>query len=579
MPRKKLKDYFRDDAGANGRHKAPPPTGKPITPAQLGEVKRSVRTLPPYQPFPVAELPPVILAFVQQGAQALGCDPAYLALPALAVVASAIGNTRTIRLKRGWDEPCVIWAALVGESGTLKSPAFVKAVGYLWRLQQQLIKEHKRAVAGYQDEAQAYREKKKRCKEEGGDPGDPPEEPVLRRVVCSDTTIEKLAEILEDNPRGILVARDELAGWLGSFARYKAKGAGSDLPNWLEMFRSGTIVVDRKTGDRRTLFIHRAAVSVTGSIQPGVLARALSLEFMDAGLAARLLMALPPRLPKKWTETEIYPEVEQAYETLVARLLKLEMTKDKEGEPAPFPVKLTPGAKGVWVTFYNEWAKEQAAAEGELAAAFSKLEAYAARFALLHHVVKHATIESDDCDSIQADSIQAGVRLCRWCAGEARRIYGTLSESTEEREQRRLVEFIQSRGGRITGRDLQRTNGRKYPTRDHAEAALDLLAQDSLGYWQEPASLPKSGHPARVLILHPTPDTSDTFASGGEHHSDNGADTSGRTGQNSNVSGRSVGRVGRRTEQMGDAEPDGDGEADGGAGGQEYEKGDAWEGD
>ena len=59
------------------------------------------------------------------------------------------------------------------------------------------------------------------------------------------------------------------------------------------MFRAGTVVVDRKTGERRTLFISRAAVSITGGIQPGVLAHALTPEFLDAGLAARLLMAQP----------------------------------------------------------------------------------------------------------------------------------------------------------------------------------------------------------------------------------------------------------------------------------------------
>jgi Protein of unknown function (DUF3987) len=56
--------------------------------------------------------------------------------------------------------------------------------------------------------------------------------------------------------------------------------------------------VDRKTGERKTLFVPHAAVSLCGSIQPGVLARALSADFLDAGLAARLLMAMPPKVAK-----------------------------------------------------------------------------------------------------------------------------------------------------------------------------------------------------------------------------------------------------------------------------------------
>ncbi len=61
---------------------------------------KKARELPRYQDFPVDALPFPLKEYISQGALALGCDPSYLALPALAVVASCVGNTRTIRLKR-----------------------------------------------------------------------------------------------------------------------------------------------------------------------------------------------------------------------------------------------------------------------------------------------------------------------------------------------------------------------------------------------------------------------------------------------------------------------------------------------
>src|SRR5262249_2811543 len=79
--------------------------------------------LPPWRPFPTAALPEPWRALVRQGAAALGCDESYLALPALAVIAGAIGNTRRIGLRRDWSEPAVVWSGIIGESGTLKSPA------------------------------------------------------------------------------------------------------------------------------------------------------------------------------------------------------------------------------------------------------------------------------------------------------------------------------------------------------------------------------------------------------------------------------------------------------------------------
>src|SRR5262249_48715752 len=157
----------------------------------------------------------------------------------------------------------------------------------------------------------------------------------------------------------------------------------------------------------------------------------------DAGLAARLLMGMPPKLPKCWSEAEVSPEVEAAYQDALDRLLALDF-ETRDGEQVPHALALAPEGKAAWVRFYNGSGRRQAAAEGQLAAALSKLEGYAARLALLHHVVGRVARGEDDRHPVGPESIEAGVTLCRWFAGEARRIYTTLSESTEQRETRRL---------------------------------------------------------------------------------------------------------------------------------------------
>src|SRR5262249_25111704 len=145
----------------------------------------------------------------------------------------------------------------------------IKVLHPLYTKQKKLVDEYKCAMTEYQQELQAYQESKRNAKP-GEDIGEPPERPILQRIVCNDTTIEKLVEILEDNPRGTLVARDELAAWFNSFTKYKSKQGGSDVPNWLETHRAGTVIYDRKTGNRPTIFVTRASVSLTGGIQPGI---------------------------------------------------------------------------------------------------------------------------------------------------------------------------------------------------------------------------------------------------------------------------------------------------------------------
>jgi hypothetical protein len=543
--------------------------------------RKRVLSLPPFQPFPTAFLPSPLRDFVEQGAAALGCDTSFLALPALAVAASAIGNARVIELKAGgWAEPAIVWAAVVSQSGTLKTPAWVMALQPLFRRQHRENRQHRKDHEAWAAELAGW-EKKRRQK--GGNPGSRPEKPIRRRQVVSDITIEKLAEILEDNPRGVLCARDELSGWLYSLTRYKGRASISDLPNWLEAFRGGPWMVDRKTGDRTSLFVPRATVSICGNLVPGLLQQFLGPEHLDAGLAPRFLLTMPPDLGKRWSDLEVCPATEAAYATMLDNLLALEMDCDEDGDLAPFRLKMSPEAKTAWVHFYNHFAQEQAAVEGEFRAALAKLEAYAARFALLHHVISSVAAGMNDRESpIDVSSVQAGVGLCWWFVHEARRVYATLRESGAEREARRLVEFIRARGGTITARQLQNANTRKYPSAEAATEALDTLLQDGLGEWVERNHPERGGHSTRIFALrpysdkrgtveeivedvalrlhpHPTSDTSYTrppAGPGGPAACPAGpSDTCSPTIENPCVSGASVGSVGRRTHEVAQRTP------------------------
>ena len=72
--------------------------------------------------------------------------------------------------------------------------------------------------------------------------------------------------LLEEQPRGLLVAHDELSAWINSFDAYKAC-RGKDVAQWLSMHRAGVLTVDRK-GGRRIIHVPRAAVCIAGGVQP-----------------------------------------------------------------------------------------------------------------------------------------------------------------------------------------------------------------------------------------------------------------------------------------------------------------------
>ncbi|MHC5012803.1 MAG: DUF3987 domain-containing protein, partial [Planctomycetota bacterium] len=184
------------------------------------------------------------------------------------------------------------------------------------------------------------------------------------------------------------------------------------------------------------------------------------------------------------------------------RLIALEHTPGPDAEPVD--LVFTPDGKAAWIQFFNEHAREGECLDGNLAAAWSKAEGYAARFALLVSLVQQATGNATSAEgTIDAHAVHAGVALARWFAAEAERVYAVLRESPEESERRRLSDWIGGRGGKVTARDLAR-GPRAYRGSDAAaEQALQNLVDAGWGAWEEVPPSKRGGRPTRRFVLRP----------------------------------------------------------------------------
>ena len=453
-----------------------------------------------FQPFPTDALPNVVRGFVAACAKAIGCDPSYAVLPLLSSLAASIGNSCVLMLKRGWTAPAILWTMCVGESGSQKTPPYRIVVSPLRSLQQHALQEHSSMLERYEIEKLEYESALTKWKRKpAGDPPEKPSPPATPRIVVSDTTVEALAVVLQDNPQGVLLARDELAGWIGSFDKYAKGRGGSDVSHWLSMYNGETMTVDRKTG-QRLIVVPNASVSITGGIQPSVLKCAIAGELRDNGLAARILMAYPPQRVKRWVDSDIPPEQLAAVELVFDRLRELEPATDSSGDLEPAVVRMLPDARARFIEYYNEHAKEQSELSGDLASVWSKIEEAAARLALVHHLTRWACGEVVDPGLLDVDSMDAGIVMARWFANESRRIYSILDESDDDRVQRRLIEWIERKGGSVTVPQVQRGH-RQYHTAQEAEADLDKLAKAGFGDWHDIPPGPKGGRPSREFRL------------------------------------------------------------------------------
>lgn len=453
-----------------------------------------------WQPFPTEQLPEPLTTFVKETARGIGCEESMVALPLLAAVAGAIGNARAIEPKPGWKEPSVLWTAAVSESGSGKTPAFRAVMKFTDGQQRQHFESHAFAEAAHEAAEQRYevdlaRWKKDSVRGAGGDPPEKPERPSARRLWVNDTTIEALGAILADNPRGLLVACDELAGLVASFDAYKAGGkGGADRPKWLSMHSAGSLTIDRKGSG--TVFIPSAAVSVTGGIQPGMLARTMTPDNVDSGLLGRLLVAMPPRQQRQWTTEPVGFSTEQAVSNLFDCIFSLPMPAD--GSKV---LDLDPDALEIFKRFWTEHEVEVFRSSGALRAMLSKVEAAVVRLALVIHVSRQAAGELLT-DRVDAESISRAIALGRWFAREGRRVYqlllGGRAVDRAADDAAAAEKWIEAKGGFASLRDLRRGPARFRGDEERAEAAVARLLAEGRARRETP---PTGGRPADGIRL------------------------------------------------------------------------------
>lgn len=457
-----------------------------------------------WRPYPTSAMPKAVSTLIEEAARSIGCDEAFVALPLLAVLGSAIGTTRRVELKPGWRALPIVWPVTVAESGSQKSPAADVSLDHVREREDRLHEEYLSTLSTYEIEVEDYekcRSAWRHAKKSDEPQPKRPREPIQRRVLVEDATIEALVSALADNTRGLLVATDEFSGWLAAQGRYNGSAA-ADEAFFLKAFSGRSHNVSRRTG--RSVHIRQAAVWLTGTIQPGVLRRALGVERRESGLLARLLLAQPPRRPKKWTTDSIGWTTREDFVRVLDNLygLQHELVAGREESRI---VRLSRDAETLFKKFFVEHDRETIQHSGDLAAAWSKLEETAGRLALILHETRLAAGEHVVADEIDSGSMAAAIELVGWFKYETRRVYELLAESEIDRAIRqaeeRLAAFVIDQGGSVAVRDVI-AGCRWIKDSDAAERALEQLVDAGRGRWEtKPTDPDKGGRPARLFVL------------------------------------------------------------------------------
>lgn len=458
------------------REQKPPETGTPGS----WFVEHPHETLIPFDPAWL--MAPSLTAFVRESTRIMDMPLEFFVAPLLAVTGACIGAKRRIRITATFTEQTTIWSGIVGPPGTGKTPSIRQVTAPLHAMQAQWWKDYKAAKEDYEADLGIWESQPK------GKKGPKPVPPIPQRILTSDPTLEALIPILQANPAGLLLERDELAGWMKSFNQYKKNG-GADLESWLSIYSGAPFSVDRK-GDGYSAYIAQPYVAVTGGIQPEKLMPLLT--GMDDGFSDRLLLFWPETKAMELREIALPQTVMDGYTRLLERLRAIPFGIDEEGTRFAPTLRLTPAA---FALFKQEHDALQAEAHNpdtptRLRNSYAKYGGLAARLALLLHLAciydREAPFDAVRAGTVLEGEIEEACVRAAWaivaCAkSHLRRIHGELATSMEDARAAKAVDWIERHGGTATVRDIVRSNVAGVSKASQAKALFENLADRHLG--------------------------------------------------------------------------------------------------
>lgn len=449
-------------------------------------------------------------AWLTSAAEAKSAPPDYVLAALLAAAGAAIGNTRWATPWQGWAEPPILWTMAIGSPSSNKSPgldAILTPLKYIERHQRQ---DADAELCAWREKAElakivdgAWKEDAKRALKDGAEPparpdaANPGSEPFLPRLTIADSTVERLAVIVSKQPRGTLMARDELAGWLMGMTRYA--GGGSDRPFWLEAYGGRGYTVERM--GREPVHIDRLSIGVLGGIQPDRL-RTLLMKSDDDGLLARFLPFWPNPAPIR--RPNGIPD-DGFLERALSRMHALGMALDDMEEPRPLLVPFSEDARSLLDGFRHAIREWESDAEGLLLSFIGKMPGLAVRLSLQIAYLDWAIGGGMEPQEITlAHFGRAAHFLEAYGLPMARRAYADAALSKSERAARHLVDVIREhQWERFSSRDVLRLDRAGLTCAADLNPALTALEEADILLPLRPSSNPGGGRPARLFAVNP----------------------------------------------------------------------------
>ena len=483
---------------------------------------------PPVPELPAELIPDPLRPWLSDIAERASLPLEFVTCPALVALSTVIGRSVGIYPKRRDDWLVVpnLWGGIVGKPGVMKSAAISEPTKPLRALANR-AREAFQETQGDADaersrlelEVSVLKEQAKKEAKKGGISADfqtalrdltgqlANASVTERRYLTQDATVEKLGELLQENPNGLLVLRDELAGWLCTLER---PGREGEREFYLEAWDgTGGFTFDRI--GRGTVHIDALTVSMLGAIQPGKLDKYLSEAIAGGGgadgLLQRFQLVVYPDRVGDYKHVDRYPDsaakqkANAIFETLDSLDLNQLGLDTQEGEiPA---LHFSDDAQDLFDLWRTELEQRLRSPDLDPKPAFashiSKYRSLMPSLALIFHLVGIADGTANGPVSLEAAQLAAA--WCEYLEAHALKLYAPEVSSHIKAAQElkaKLEDGAVKDGGTI--RDIYNAGWAGLTDRATVLSGLEVLAECN---WVRIEEQVTGGRPSQTVRIHP----------------------------------------------------------------------------
>ena len=482
--------------------------------------------LPEVMPYDSDLLPACVDSAVADVAYRMQCPPDYVACAVLVAMGAVVGNRIGIRPKQedSWLVIPNLWGCIIGRPSMKKSPSASFAENLIRGIEDRDRKRIEPMIADSKRDALLAEQKRKSMEKDlkkavDDDQSESEQKriaselvsiaaiqaPTSRRIITTDSTIEKLIDMLNQHPLGMILWRDELVSWIRTLDREDQAGVRQQFLTLWNGY--GRINVDR-IGRGETV-CESPCLSIFGCATPGgiqdYVQGALRGGRGDDGLLQRFQVTVWPDEPSEVKVIDRKPDqlALQRVRDLFERLAGLDVRgiADDQCEPSEIQwIRFNPPAQEV----FNEWL----ASKTQRCRSESMPEAIESHLAKYDKLVPAIALLIELCDgserAVSKRSVQRAVGWVQYLESHAMRLYAVAAcpeRVVASPLLNRLIGWDKDRPIRV--REIKHKGWRGLSDPKVIESTLEALEADGWLQSIEDGKTLRGGRSTMTYFLHP----------------------------------------------------------------------------